>query len=67
LNFINTAVHQGLTYNVIRQKLKEMKWNDEQITYVINKYQGNSIVPLDISKIFSRKIKKSNSQLPTKK
>jgi len=55
LNFINIAIHQGLTYSTIRKKLKEMSWNDEQISYVINKYQGKSIIPLDISRIFRKK------------
>jgi hypothetical protein len=67
LNFIDTAIHQGLIYNTIRQKLKEMSWTNEQISYVINKYQGKSIVPFDISKIFSRKGNKNKTKEPTKK
>jgi len=65
LNFVNMAVHQGLTYNTIRQKLKEMGWNNEQITYLLNKYQGKSIVPLDISKMFSKKAKADYIETPT--
>ncbi|MEM3405896.1 MAG: hypothetical protein QW117_02920 [Candidatus Pacearchaeota archaeon] len=66
LLYINNAIHQGMTYNTIKQQLSKTGWSSEQISYVINKYQGKSIIPLDISKIFSKRaIKQKNIQNKT--
>ncbi len=40
LSFIDNAKKQGINEGEIAQKLKEMRWSGEQVSYAIKKYRG---------------------------
>ncbi len=54
--YVKKAKDKGINEGTIRKKLKEQKWNNEQINYVLKKYSGKrtGMVEIPVSKFIDK-------------
>ncbi len=51
--FIKNAKEKGMSEKEIKDNLKKVGWNGEQINYVFKKLAGESLMPFDFLKLFT--------------